>query len=215
MPVNQINTPNLAVELAVIDGIKSTIASNAPTTFDTIINSCWKLKPTQDCGAFILEDFTDYQELEAVDLNELTISTYLEFCGHCENTSPCPAIFIQPNVKTSFADDWVDKDGIYCAVIQITYNRDELGTLVPYTKTIRQSYRKDCCEKEYKNISRDVWGKMSDIACNIRSLAKVGRNTKVLKKSYLKLSNLLYLYYNSADACFEKDQVLCMYNKIK
>lgn len=214
MPVAQINTPNLAAELVAIDGILTNIANNAPTTFDTIINDCFKLKPTQDCNALILEDFTDYQELEAIDLDNLTISAYIELCDECYDTQPCPAIFIQPNVKTTFDD--LHYDGVYCVNIQMTYLRDEGGPdLVEYTKNFKVSYRKDCCEKEYKNIARDIWGKMADIACCINSLRKIGRNTKDLNKSYLKLSNLLYLYYNSFDACYEKDQVLCMYNKIK
>ena len=214
MSVIVVNTPNLATELAEIVSIRANIALNAPTTFDTLINPCFQLKPTQDCEALILEDFTDYQELVPIDLDNLTINVSLiRKTDCCPEGITCNALTIQPNVKTSFED--LEMDGVYCAIVSLSYVRDELGTLVTYEKEIRPSYKKDCCEKEYKNISRDVWGKMSDIACCIANLAKIGRNTKELKKSYRKLSNLLYLYYNSVDACYEKDKVLCAYNKIK
>jgi hypothetical protein len=217
MPIQNINTPNLATELADIDTITGGIS--VPNSLDTYIKPIIKLKPTQDCEALILKDFTDYQELYPVDISEVTITfSYglLSDCG-CEIDYICQSLTLEPT--SSYVLDNLEKDGVYCVEIQMnfsTFNPDAIPPEINETKTFNVSFRKDCCEKEYKNISRNVWGKMSDLACSIATLSKIGRNVKEKKKSYLKLSNLLYLYYYlSKDACEEKEIVLCTYNKIK
>ncbi len=218
MPVKPINTPNLITELADIDTIESSISP--PIGFNTYINPIFKLKPTQDCEALILHDYTDYEELYSVSLDEVTIVIsygLLSDCG-CEIDYICEGISFTPN--SQYVLNNLLKDGVYCVKIEIQYyspfNADRDPQIIDVSTTINSSYKKDCCEKEYKNISRNVWGKMSDLACSISNLAKIGRNTKQKRKSYVKLSNLLYLYYYlSKDACEEKEKVLCAYNKIK
>jgi len=210
MPVIPINTPNLATDIAQIATFIATILGGAPISFDTYINSCFALKPTQnDCDVLILQDFTDYQELGIVDINDVSISVSFGQMTDCGCVYSCTGLPMLPNAIMTF--DKVTSDGLWGAEIVITYVL--LG--ITYTKTIRESFIVDCCEQPYRELSYNIWGKMSDIACTIVKLSKVGRNIKGLNKSYLQLSNLLWLYYNSIDSCNERDKVFCIYNKIK
>lgn len=210
MPVIPINTPTLAADIAQIAVFVANFLAGIPISFDTYINSCFALKPTQDdCDVLILTDFTDYQELGVVDLNDVTVSVSFGQMTDCGCAFTCTGIPMLPNGVMTF--DKVTSDGLWGAEIIVTYVL--LG--ITYTKTIRESFVVDCCEKLYRELSYNIWGKMSDIACTITKLSKVGRNIKTLKKSYLQLSNLLWLYYNSVDSCNERDKVFCIFNKIK
>jgi len=217
MPVIPINTPNLATDIAQIDTFIATILGNAPTTLNSFINPCWGLKPTGDCGALILTDFTDYQELTTIDLNDVLISVNFGMLSACNCevlTDDCLSGVLLPNSITSYPE--LQYDGTYCAEVTIQYtdNTDPQNPIV-YTEVIKVTYDIDCCEKKYRELSYNIWGKMSDISCTINCLVKVGRNVKTLKKSYLQLSNLLWLYYHSKDSCEERDKVFCIFNKIK
>ena len=214
MPIININTPNLVADIAQIDAFIVTILAGAPTTVDTFFVPCWTLKPSGDCDTLILTDFTDYDGISAIDLDNVTISATFGPVGDCCEivTTPCSVgLIILPNAITSYTD--LNQDGLYCAEITITYY-DPISELT-YTKVMKVAYTSDCCEAKYRDLSYNIWGKMSDIACSITKLTKVGRNIKTLKESYLQLSNLLWLYYNSCDPCIERDKVFCIFNKIK
>jgi len=216
MPVIPINTPNLATDIAQIASFIATILAGAPVTLKSFINPCWTLKPTQDCDALILQDFTDYQELTPIDLNDVVLSSTFGPFSKCDCAiivDDCSTQFVLPNSITSY--DQLNQDGLFCAEILIQYTDNVPIVPVVYTETVKVSFEIDCCEKKYRELSYNIWGKMSDIACTITKLSKVGRNIKKLKKSYLELSNLLWLYYNSIDSCNERDKVFCIFNKIK
>ena len=218
MPVIPINTPNLAADIVQMAAFVSAIIAGAPNTLNTYFNPCWSLKPTGDCSALILTDETDYQAIGVVDLNDVLISStfgLLSDCG-CEIISDgCPPNPLLPNSVTTY--DQLAKDGTYCTEIEVSYTVIPVGEFEPvtFTETIKVAYESDCCEKKYRALSYNIWGKMSDISCDINCLMKVGRNIKNLKKSYLELSNLLWLYYHSIDSCYESDKVFCIFNKIK
>jgi hypothetical protein len=220
MPIIAINTPTLATDVAQIATFISTIEAGAPTTLDSFFAPCWALKPSGDCEALILTDFTDYTSLvdgSPIPPEDLVISSTfgpLSACG-CEIvTNSCSTQTLLPGSITSY--DSLTQDGVFCAEITITYtDSNDEGDAAVYTKTLKVSYETDCCERKYRELSYNIWGKMSDISCTINKLSKIGRNIKGLKKSYLQLSNLLWLYYNSVDSCNERDKVFCIYNKIK
>lgn len=212
MPVVVLNIPSIAIRLIEIIGFVGIIEGNAPITLETYINNCFTLKPSQDCDTLILEDHTDYKEiLSDIDLDDVEITVNFGSLSDCDCSivNECPVQTILPNSITSFSD--LESDGIYCAEITITYTLLD----ITYSRTIKSSFNKDCCDLSYKELSLNVWGRMSDIACTITKLSKIGRNITSLKKSYLKLSNLLWLYYNSVDSCNERDKVFCLFNKIK
>lgn len=213
MAVIDINTPNLSNELNDIESFKVVINDNIQTSFDTLINPCFKLKPTQDCKTLVLKDYTDYQELGNIDINDVSINISYGLKTDCGCNVICENVDFNPNGQ--FILEKLDSDGVYGFYINISYSRDENGSLVFYTKTVQQSYTKDCCTSEYEYVGKNIWGNMSDISCSIISLNKIGRNVKSLNKSYRKLSNLLWLYYNSTDSCSEKEKVKCLYTKIK
>jgi hypothetical protein len=217
MPVIPINTPNLATDIAQIATFIATILGNAPTTLNSFFNPCWTLKPTGDCDALILTDVTDYQAITPINLDDVIISSNFGLLGDCGCeiiTDGCPPNPLLPNSITTY--DQLVKDGVYCAELTIQYTDNTIPSApVIYTETISVAYESDCCTKKYRALSYNIWGKMSDISCQINCLQKVGRNVKSMKKSYLELSNLLWLYYNSIDSCYESDKVFCIFNKIK
>lgn len=213
MPVILVNTPNLAADLVTIDGFITTIENNAPTVFSDIINACFKLKPTQDCDAMILHDFTDYQELEAVDLDNLTITFDYGIVTDCGCEWICEGLPFTPNSKYTL--DQLQEDGIYCVNIHMSYDRDEGGPIVTYTSDFKVSYKKDCCEKSYEELGLNIWKNMVNISCCINNFAKIGRPIRDMKASYVKLSNLLWAYYNRFESCVERDKSFCLFNKIK
>jgi hypothetical protein len=216
MPVIPINTPNLAVDIAQITTFINAILAAAPTTLNSFFNPCWTLKPTGDCDALILTDETDYQAFGVVPLDDLVITANFGPLSDCDCaivTNDCPPNPLLPNSITTY--DQLINDGIYCAEITIQFTDNFPPVPVVYTETINVSYKLDCCTKKYRELAYNIWGKMSDISCCINDLSKIGRNVKTLKKSYLELSNLLWLYYNSIDSCNERDKVFCIFNKIK
>jgi len=217
MPIIPINTPNLAADIVQIAAFVVAIEATAPITVDTFFNPCWALKPSGDCEALILTDFTDYQAITPIDLNDVSISAtfgFLSDCGCEVVVDDCGVKVLLPNSITTY--DQLTKDGVFCSDLIITYIDNTIpASPITYTKSVKVSYEVDCCEKKYRELSYNIWGKMSDISCCINSLSKVGRNIKTLKKSYLQLSNLLWLYYNSIDSCNERDKVFCIFNKIK
>jgi hypothetical protein len=209
MPIVQINTPNLIADLAQIDTFIGDVEAARALTFDDIINECFSLKPTQDCDTLQLFDDTDYNELEPVNLDNLTITVSLSREDSCGSTVICSGIQVLPNTTQTF--DSLDKDGLYCSSVQLDYLRD--GTL--YTKIIYPSYETDCCAELFHSLASTMKSKMASIGCTIVKYSKIGRKITKLKKSYLRISNLKWVYDNSLDACSERDKVYCLYNKIK
>ena len=218
MPIIPINTPNLAADIVQMDVFANAIVLSAPITLNTYIKPYWALKPSGDCDALILTDFTNYQELGSVNLDDVVITSKfgtLSECG-CEIiTDNCPDKSLLPNSITTY--DQLNKDGVFCSEITIQYTVGDGSSdnpYIAYSETIKVSYEVNCCEKKFQQLSFNVWGRMSDISCQINCLMKVGRSVKKLKKSYLELSGLLWVYYNSVDACNERDKVFCLFNKI-
>jgi hypothetical protein len=209
MPIININTPNLIADLAQIVASEIIIEDSRVLVFSDIINAVFALKPTQDCDTLQLFDFTDYQELENVNMDNLTINVYLARHSSCGEIIEYCSTEIQPNVTTTFEN--LKEDGLYCAIVQIDYIRD----LVPYTSIIHESYEKDCCTELFSKLASEMKIKMAKIGCSIVKFSKVGRNIVKLKDSYLKISNLMWVYNNSVDSCYEGDKVHCIYNKIK
>jgi hypothetical protein len=225
MPVIPINTPNLVADQAQIAAFILAIEALAPTTLNTFFTPCWALKPSGDCDALILTDVTDYNVLDPygvpINIDDITISSNfgpVSDCG-CEIvTDECQSGTLLPNSITTY--DQLMRDGKFCAELTITFGwnpvpDDPDNPLTYYTEVIKVAYEVDCCTKKYRELAYNIWGKMADISCQINCLVKVGRNVKKLKESYLELSNLLWLYYNSIDSCNERDKVFCIFNKIK
>jgi len=213
MPVYQILTPNLVTNLTDIDTLSAAIVAATPTSFDTLINDCFKLKPTQDCETLFVEDFTDYQELGVVDINDVTIVVSLSKKNDCGCKLICGGLIVDPNSKITFEN--LIKDGTYSVEITITYVLDIFGVPTTFTKTICESYVKDCCKREYKKVSFNICSRMATISCTIAQFSTIGRSIKSLKQSYMTLSNLLWVYYHAADSCLEVEKIKCIYNKIR
>jgi len=209
MPIININTPNLIADLATIAGIIISVEAAAPITFDTLIDACFKLKPTQDCDAMILHDFTDYQKLGVVDLDDVTITIAYGYEGDCGNVEICSGIPFTPN--SQYVLEQLQDDDCYYASVQIDY----IVGPITYTKTFEVSYVKDCCTDSFDTLANKIVNKMNDIADTICTFKKVGRKISVLKNSYLILSNLYWLYCHSKNACNEYEKVYCLYNKMK
>ena len=214
MPVIQISTPNLAADIASIASITATILGNAPIAFDSFINPCFKLKPTQDCDAMILHDFTDYQELTTIDLNDVVITFSYGMSTDCGCAYICSGLPFTP--ESQYTLENLGEDACYGASIELQYtdNTDPMNPIV-YNKTIMVSYEKDCCGESFKELACTILNKMNCIANTICSFKKIGRKIFDLKESYLKLSNLYWLYCNSKEPCNDRDQVYCLFNKIK
>lgn len=209
MPVIPINTPNLATDIAQIATFVANILASAPTTFDTLINANFQLKPTQDCDAMILHDFTDYQELSVVDVNNVTITVAYGYRSKCEDVILCSGVPLIPNSQLSLEN--LDEDKEYFCTVDISYF-DGVDT---WTKTLDTCYVKDCCSNSFRELSCTIVSKMNNIADTICCYKKVGRKIVKLKDSYLKLSNLYWLYNHSKNPCNDRDQVYCLFNKIK
>ena len=206
--ITTITTPNLAADLISIDIAVAAIIAATPDSFDTYICPAVSLKPTSSCDDYVLTDHTDYQLLGAVDVNDVTITVTFGLMDDCYCDFGCPE-----SPETNFIISYPDlkRDGLYCATVEFTY---VLGEEI-FTKTLKVAYNKDCCTKKFDDISFSVWGKMSQISCTMMSYSKIGKKVNKLRDSYLKLSNMLWLYYNHVDACNDWEKVSCMYNKIK
>jgi hypothetical protein len=217
MPINSINTPNLVTDVASIASITATQQGAATTVFSDVINLCFQLKPTQDCDAMILHDFTDYQELGTVDLNDLTITFSYGIQTDCGVEEICAGLPFTPNSQYTIND--LSKDGCYVVSVHIEYSGTGGTTDDPivfdYTHDFDVHYEKDCCSASFKVVDDNIIAEMRTILGSICTLSKVGRKIKHLKDNYVKLSNLNWLYNNSKDPCSERDKVLCMFNKIK
>jgi len=207
MPVNQISVPNLVADQAAIDAILAGLV--VPTSFDTLINANFKLKPTAECETLILYDYTDYQELGVVDINNVIITIAYGYKHCCDNVVICDGIVFTPNGQ--YVMENLDEDKEYFANVQISYF-DGVDT---WTKTLDTCYVKDCCSDSFKELSCTIISKMNNIADTICCYKKVGRKIVKLKDSYLQLSNLYWLYCNSKNPCNDRDQVYCLFNKIK
>jgi len=214
MPIVQINTPNLVSDLATISTTVDSIESNQPLSFDTFIDSCFALKPTQDCSAIRLVDSTKYQQLANINLDDITINYSVTYGkGGCSEAIVCSGT-MSPNEMITL--EGVDKDGFYNAEIQVTYTTDPgTPTEVVYTNIIDESYFKDCCTELFGTLVSTMKSKMATIGCTISKYSKIGRNVIKLKDSYLRISNLKWVYDNSFESCGEYEKVFCLYNKIK
>lgn len=212
MPVYQISVPNLVADQASIASIISGLV--VPTSFDTFINANFKLKPTADCDTLILHDFTDYQELGVIDLNDVVVTISYGYRHCCEDVIICDGISFTPNGQ--YVIENLDEDKEYFATIQIQYTDNTIPSDPQiYTKTFDVCYVKDCCSDSFRELSCTIVSKMNKIADTICCHKKIGRKITKLKDSYLMLSNLYWLYCNSKHPCNDRDQVYCLFNKIK
>lgn len=210
MPIQNIIINNLAVKQASLVSIADNIEATREPTIDDYINFCMKVKPTQDCDALFLEDFTDYQELDAIDTSLVSISaTFMKKTATC-GVPMCAEKVLSVNGKLVFEN--IDMDGVYGVIVNITYSRVGFN---PFTKTLMIGYTKDCCAKKFTELAKTIWCKMASVSCTIVKYSKIGRKISELKKNYIKLSNLMWVYDNSYDGCYEIDKVYCLYNKIK
>ena len=214
MPILKINTPNLLSDLDTISTTIDSIEDNKPLNFNTFIDPCFAIKPTQDCNTIRLVDSTKYQGLSNINLDNIT-SNYSVTYGKsgCSESIVCSGAML-PNEMVTI--EGVDKDGFYNAKIQITYtiNPKTLDEVV-YISFIEDSYFKDCCTELFSDLSSIMKSKMATIGCTILKYSKIGRNIIKLKDSYLRISNLKWVYDNSFESCNEYKSVFCLYNKIK
>lgn len=220
MSVIQVNTPNLTTDLLDIANAKVAIENNADTKLLDIIPFCFQLKPSNDCDTLRLYDFTDYSKVPDINYDNLTIEVSFGYKKECECEMIGCSQIMKPNGVITF--EHLDKDGIYGVFVNISYIREEpipgppgSVELVTYTDILQFSYEKDCCSNKYKELNNTIKSDMANKACSEIKLSKIGRSVKQLKKSYVKLSNLNWLYINSKDACNEVEKVNCLYKKIK
>jgi len=210
MPIQNIIVTNLSTKLDDITAIVDNIEATREPTIDDYINFCMRVKPTQDCDALFLEDYTDYQELGVVDTSLVSINaTFMKKTATC-GVPLCSSQVLVVNGKLVFEN--IDMDGVYGVVVEIIYSPVGFD---PFTKTLYLGYTVDCCYKKFTEVAKEIWCKMASVSCTIVKYSKVGRKISELKKNYTKLSNLMWVYDNSFDACDERDKVLCLYNKIK
>ena len=206
------NIPNLLVDYNQIVAFRSSIISSIPYYFEHFVTDCFKLKPSQDCETLFLEDFSKWDGRKLP--YDVSIVVSLTKKNDCECIPICSGLTMEPNSKLVFEN--LIKDGTYAVNIVVTYTVDvPIQGMITFTKVICKSYVKDCCKREYKEVANNIWEKMSGIACTITNFSETGRTVKSLKKSYIALSNLLWVYYHAADSCLEVDKIKCLYTKIR
>ena len=187
------------------------LAQNTDPTFDYWVRGCFTLKPTLDCDTLIFEEFPDYRTgVLFLDINVTLIQK-----TDCGDVIASPTQnYTTGSPPIHFTD--IDADGVYCAEVEISFVAENFSAeTVAYNETLHISYEKDCCKKLYDALSVKMLAKMSSDSCTMVKYSKVGRNVLQLKKSYTKISNLMWAYNNSSDACSERDKSFCLFNKIK
>jgi hypothetical protein len=196
-----------------IDGIVSGIVPN--TTFDTFINPRFKTTLANDCKTLYLKDGTFYDELTAVDPNDVTISVELFYQDRFIEISSCPnAQLLNPGGQLVF--ELEHGDGKYCARITMTYNQPNLPSPpIVWTKTFDQCIEVYCCRNKVVELKKEIECRIADISCRINKYACVGRNTTSQYQTLHRLQNILWCLCNFSITCHEYEIYACDVNRLK
>lgn len=107
-------------------------------------------------------------------------------------------------------------DGSY--VLVVSYTEPKSGTT--YTEELEICLK--CCAEKRSSLVCTIKSKMSDISCKINQYQAVGRRVLSLQKSYLKLSNILYVLNERSCCgmlipltCEEVEKLNCLIQTIK
>jgi len=193
-----------------IDVVKGLLTSTYGDSFSTYFQGCFTLQPTLDCDTLVFEEFPDY-----VGVSNLIIDITLIYKTDCGDVIISPTQdYISGSGPIHFTD--LDSDGVYCMQVHISFQAGGgKVAVIQYDEILTYAYDKDCCKRLYDALSETMLSKMSSDSCTMVKYSKVGRNVLKLKKSYTKISNLMWAYNNSSDACSERDKAFCLFNKIK
>ncbi|MHA2401857.1 MAG: hypothetical protein ACXADH_02615 [Candidatus Kariarchaeaceae archaeon] len=185
------------------------------TTLYTFIRPRFKFAASEDCDALYLTDATIYDELAAVDPNDVEISVELFFQNKFIQETICQnARVMVVNGKLTFVVD--EGDGEYCARITMTYNQPDLpNPPIVWTETFDHCLTIVCCNDKVVSLKDEIKCRIASISCRIEKYACIGRKTKNLYNDMHRLQNILWCLCNFSISCNLYELYACDVNRIK
>jgi len=196
-------TYNLEDSLAAVAAL---IEANEATQFTDFIDECFKVTFTDDCNYIVIQDNTDYEEVETENLTyTITITK--------KNRAAFDTIILAgynfvPGSKLMYT---VSGDGEYCVTINASYVVDT----DTYTSESEICKDLDCCSDGICTLKDNIKCKMASVVCKIKDYLRMGKKVFNLQTMLFKLTLMLGLLDECGNGCEDYERVLSEFNGMK